>query len=84
MRATKDLIIETTIKLIQSAGSDPEQVTVRDISKQAGIAVSQINYHFASKENLIAICVQRMIGDVISLFGDALKQVNDLSSFEKL
>ncbi|MEG2013561.1 MAG: TetR/AcrR family transcriptional regulator [Anaerovoracaceae bacterium] len=84
MRTTKDLIIETTIKLIQSAGSDPEQITIRDISKEAGIAVSQINYHFASKENLIAICVQSMIRDVISLFGDTLKQVNDLSSFEKL
>ncbi|MEG1108713.1 MAG: TetR family transcriptional regulator [Oscillospiraceae bacterium] len=84
MRTTKELIIETTIKLIQNAGSDPEQITIRDISKEAGIAVSQINYHFASKENLIAICVQRMIRAVISMFDDALKQVEALSSFEKL
>ncbi|MEG0382605.1 MAG: TetR/AcrR family transcriptional regulator [Christensenella sp.] len=84
MNTTKDLIINTTIKLIQNADRDPEQITIRNISKEAGIAVSQINYHFSSKENLIAICVQRMIRDVISLFDDNLKQVNDLSSFEKL
>lgn len=84
MNKTKELIIATTIKLIKNAGSDPTQITMRDISKEAGIAVSQINYHFASKENLIAVCVQSMIQDVIALFGMTLRQAGELSPFDKL
>ncbi|MEG0702772.1 MAG: TetR/AcrR family transcriptional regulator, partial [Christensenella sp.] len=84
MNTTKDLIIETTIKLIQSAGSDPAQITIRDISKEAGIAVSQINYHFSSKDNLIAICVQRVIREVIGLFSGSLAEVEGKSDFDKL
>lgn len=84
MSNTKELIIATTIKLIKNAGSDPTQITIRDISREAGIAVSQINYHFASKENLIAVCVQSMIQDVIALFGATLRQADKLSPFETL
>ncbi|MEG1516182.1 MAG: TetR/AcrR family transcriptional regulator [Clostridia bacterium] len=84
MRTTKDLIIETTINLIQSAGSDPEQITIRDISKEAGIAVSQINYHFASKENLMAICVQRVIREEIGLFSSSLSAAEGKTDFDKL
>ena len=50
---TKNLIIDTTIALIQKTDGDPECITNRDISKEAGIAVSQINYHFQTKENLL-------------------------------
>lgn len=84
MNKTKELIIETTIKMIQSASSDPAQITIRDISKEAGIAVSQINYHFSSKDNLIAICVQSVVRDVIGLFGNSLAEMENKSDFDKL
>ncbi len=84
MNKTKELIIATTIKMIQSAGSDPALITIRDISKEAGIAVSQINYHFSSKDNLIAVCVQSMVRDVIGLFDNSLADVKNKSDFDKL
>ncbi|MFR1296056.1 MAG: TetR/AcrR family transcriptional regulator [Coprobacillus cateniformis] len=62
---TKNLIIDTTIALIQKTDGDPECITNRDISKEAGIAVSQINYHFQTKENLLNQCVQKMVGHMI-------------------
>lgn len=62
----KRKIIEATIKLIEERESRPEEITVRDICAAAGIGLSQINYHFQTKDNLIAQCVQEIIGRVIS------------------
>lgn len=64
----KQKIIETTINLIRDAKGRPEDITVRDICKEAGIGLSQVNYHFQTKENLIAQCVQVLIGDVIQAY----------------
>lgn len=61
----KELIIDTTINLIQEMSEKPETITNRDICKKAGIAISQINYHFQSKENLLNQCVQKMVGRMI-------------------
>jgi Transcriptional regulator len=61
----KKKIIEATINLIENKDSWPENITVRDICKAAGVGLSQINYHFQTKENLIAQCVQEIIGKVI-------------------
>lgn len=48
---TKDLILKTTIDLINSEGFD--NITVRKIASLANVNVASINYHFKSKENLI-------------------------------
>jgi AcrR family transcriptional regulator len=71
-RDIKREIIETTIRLIQEKNVRPEKITVRDICGAAGVGISQINYHFQTKENLIAQCVQVMIGDVIDAFPKVL------------
>lgn len=84
MSDTKELIIETTIAMIRKADGDPAKITIREISKEAGIAVSQINYHFQSKENLIAQCVQRMIQGIIGLFDGIYSELENLSAFDKL
>lgn len=57
--------MDATIKLIDEKGSNPDDITVRDICREADVGVSLINYHFQTKENLIAQCVQTIIGDVI-------------------
>lgn len=84
MNKTKELIIQTTIKMIKEADSDPTKITIRDISKQADIAVSQINYHFQSKENLISQCVQLMVKDIIGLYDNNLKNLENLINYDKL
>lgn len=80
----KNLIIDTTITLIQKTNGNPEHVTNRDICKEAGIAISQINYHFQTKEQLLNQCVQKMVAHMISGFKNYLHQTTNLSSIEKL
>lgn len=48
---TKDLILKTTIELINSEGFD--SITIRRIATLANVNVASINYHFKSKDNLI-------------------------------
>lgn len=81
---TKELIVQTAIDMIKKADRDPTKITIRDISKEADIAVSQINYHFQSKENLISQCVQRMVRDIIGLFNTNLKKLESMNDFDKL
>lgn len=64
----KDSIISSTIKLIEESDGNIEAITSREIAKKANISLGLINYHFQSKENLIEICVQKIIGNVILSF----------------
>lgn len=61
----KEKIIEAATALLQEKKS-AEQVSMREIARRAGVAVSMINYHFQTKENLVNIAVQRFIGSVIA------------------
>lgn len=85
MRADKkNEIIQATIRLIQEKGSNPDDITVREICKEAGVGVGIINYYFESKDNLIAQCVQQIIGNVIAHFGEALAPWPATSAMERL
>ena len=84
MKDIKQKIIRDTIRLIEGKGSGLTDITVRDICREAGISVSQVNYHFQTKENLIAKCVQVLIGDVIAGFDKDAETVSASSSVEKL
>jgi len=64
----KEKIIRVTTELIEKSDGNIEAITIRSISEKAGIGVGLINYHFQTKENLIEICVQKIIEDVISKF----------------
>ena len=64
----KEHIIGAATALIVSGKGDFEEITVRSIAEKAGVGVGLVNYHFQTKDNLIEICVQRIISDVISAF----------------
>ncbi len=64
----KERIIEVTIALIQASNGNATEITTRDIAEKAEVGNGLINYHFQTKENLIAICVQRIIGQVVEGF----------------
>lgn len=71
MKKTADIkehIIAATTELINQSNGNIAEITTRLIADQAGIGIGLINYHFQSKENLIEICVERIIGKVISAF----------------
>jgi len=54
-------IIDTT-KILLNEVDNIEKITVRQISKRAGIGVGLISYHFKSKNNLLSI----VIGDIMA------------------
>ncbi len=64
----KETIIAATISLIEDSEGLSENITVREIASKADVAVGLINYHFGSKKNLIEVCVQRIISDVMANF----------------
>lgn len=80
--SVKEKIVDSTIELLGECET-VEKVTVRDIAQRAGVGVGLINYHFQTKENLVNICVQRIIGDVISKFDQLSKNLN-MEPLEKL
>ncbi len=70
----KEKIIATTINLIKESDGFIENITMRKIAENADVAVGLINYHFKSKENLIEICVERIIKDVMYVFSRENKE----------
>lgn len=78
----KENIISVTTRLIQESNGNLEEVTIRKIAQEAGVGIGLINYHFQSKDQLIEICVQRIISSVIHTFRpDILK---DLQPIDRL
>lgn len=81
---TKNRIIDITKKLLEEKGFD--NVTVRDICREANVSVSMLNYHFGSKDNLYHILLGILsdkIMESLDLYYPELKEksktVHDLS-----
>lgn len=55
--STRERIIDAAERLFADQGFD--LVSLRDITNEAGANVAAVNYHFGSKENLIAAVVER-------------------------
>ncbi len=77
---TKETIINVTTELIEMSGGDVHQITSRRIAKRAGVGLGLINYHFGSKENLITICVQRIINQVVMCFSPDQRDYSEKGS----
>lgn len=56
--STKEAILTATCELVARQGL--QGTTVRDITAASGANVAAVNYHFQSKENLVAIATQRI------------------------
>lgn len=64
----KENIINATSELIEQSGGNVKNITTRSIAEKSGVALGLINYHFESKERLIALCVQRIVNKVLMQF----------------
>jgi len=60
--ATKQRLIEAAEELFADEGFD--RVSVRDITTKAGANVAAVNYHFGSREGLIAVVLTRYLNPV--------------------
>lgn len=77
---TKENIIIHTIALIQDGNGDIESITIRKIVDRAGASVGLINHYFGTKDELIEVCVQRVIYDVVHSF--SIKQWEQINPIE--
>lgn len=64
--AVKEKILLATICLIEKSDGDVSNINTRAIAKSANVGVGLVNYHFKSKDNLIELCIQRIISDALS------------------
>lgn len=80
----KETIIQTTIALIEEKGEELDTITVREISKKAGVGLGLLNYHFGNKDKLIELCVERIIKRIISQFQSIQEKTVRFTPFEKL
>lgn len=78
----KEKIIAVTTQLIENSGGNIDEITTRAIAEKAGVGVGLVNYHFQTKENLIEICVQRIIGNVIGSF--KLSAMENMGGIERV
>jgi len=77
-RKVKETIINATTELIEQSGGEVKNITARAIADKSGVALGLINYHFESKDNLIAICVQGIINKVLMNFAPDKKDYTEL------
>ena len=80
---SKELLIEATINLINEYNGDVSKVTIREIATRSGVAVGLINYLFENKDNLITICVQKIILNVVTTFTPNLNIDSSLDNNSK-
>lgn len=63
-----EAIISATTELIEQSNGNINAITARAIADKSNVALGLINYHFESKENLITVCIQRIINKVLMNF----------------
>ncbi len=80
----KEAIIQTTIALIKEKGEDLDKITIREISKRAGVGLGLVNYHFGNKDKLIELCVERIINRIVEQFQRIQEKTKDFAPLEKL
>lgn len=80
----KEAIIEATISLINEKEDHLEEITMREISRRAGVGLGLINYHFENKEKLIETCVEKIVNGIVEEFRSIGEDTNGRTPFEKL
>ena len=77
MNDIKELLIDRTIELIKESEGKPERITARAIAQRSGVALGLINYHFGSKDNLLAECCNKIINELLSSMKPGLMKSED-------
>lgn len=77
----KEIIIQTTIDLINEKDEQMDGITVR---KKANVGLGLVNYHFGNKDKLIELCVERIVNGIIDNFQTIREKTERLNAFEKL
>ncbi len=73
-QATRNAILKATFELLST--EDVKDITIRRIAYYANVAVSAINYHFQTKENLIDLSVKTGVAQIVK---NAFEQYKNLT-----
>lgn len=78
---TRNAILKAAFELLST--DDVKDITIRSIAHHANVAISAINYHFQTKENLIDLSINAGVGNIVN---NAVELFNNLPDkpFEKL
>lgn len=66
--ALKGRILAAATELIEQGSGNITEINTRAIAEKANVATGLINYHFQSKDNLVTLCVQRIVSRVVNSF----------------
>lgn len=80
----REAIIAATISLIEKKGEQLDKITVREICKEADVGLGLVNYYFGNKDNLISLCVEKIINGIVEKFAAIREQTQNFTPFEKL
>jgi AcrR family transcriptional regulator len=80
---TKENIIANTIALIRETNGEPASISIRKIAERANVGTGLINHYFKTKENLMEVCVQTIISEVIHAFAPQKGENHDPIEFTK-
>lgn len=80
----KEAIIQATIDLIEEKGEQLNTVTVREICKKAKVGLGLVNYYFKNKDELISLCVEKIINGIVEKFAAIREGTKSRTPFEKL
>lgn len=73
---TSEKILSTAIECLSTRGY--ANVSMRDIAKRAGVALSQLTYHYKTKEALYSSVIDSMANKYLSDIALKLKQTEDI------
>jgi TetR/AcrR family transcriptional regulator, repressor for neighboring sulfatase len=80
-KAIKEAVLNATEKLLSEYS--PNEITVRQIAKEAGVNHSLIHRHFGTKEKVIIAVHEQMIGKMSSATADIENIVGNVKLFFK-
>lgn len=78
---TKERLISAAAELMRER-DDCDGITVKDIAERAGTSVGLVNYHFASRDNLLSIAAAR-IWDPFGREWERLRKAKNPAEFKR-
>lgn len=80
----KERILEAALALAEESEGSLERIRLRAVCERANVSVGLVNYHFGSRDGLLAACAERIVNGVIDRFGEMRDSMEDELPREKL
>lgn len=75
VRMASDAILDAVVKLVGTRG--PEETSVRNVAREAGVSVGAVQHHYRSKDDLLFAAMEEMNRRFHNEMQQALSQISD-------